>query len=112
VQRETRKPSTSTRTVCPGISTSSERALRNRGATIDGVGFSTSGFFCQYEPDETVRPPRRRQSIDARADSTSSGATMPGKITISDSEDGQNSGSDLPPERVMTVSEPLERQES
>ena len=78
-------PSTSTRTVLSGnLSILSTRAAQPTSCISSGRGFSASALRCSARPSRRFPPTTSSMSLMLCAVSTSSGATMPGKTTMSD----------------------------
>ena len=95
--RNRRKPSIRTRTVLSGnFNIFNTRAAQPCVHKSCGTGLSTAGFFCRTSPRK--RSPATTSSINRMlcVVSTRSGATIPGKMTMSESPRiGRFSGKDL-----------------
>ena len=91
------RPSTSTRTVLSGnLSIFNTRAAQPTSYISLGNGFSASAFRCNTTPSKRSPPTTSSISLVLWAVSTSSGATIPGKMTMSDRPRmGSISGSEL-----------------
>src|SRR5581483_815996 len=102
------KPSTSTRTVLSGnFSIFKTRAAQPTSYMSSGSGFSTSGRRCNATPNKRSPPTTSSIKWMLWAFSTSKGATIPGKITMSDSPRiGSTSGKEREEIRGGVVSPP------